>query len=382
MFLPRTESFMVQIMRGLKCEKRFEPGMGHGIFAREKYVSADELIMFDLPFLSLDLEKMPVVVRDSLRDFDAETKIKQVMDTTAEQVAFQSKQSLEKTQAYFVEHNLDVDISWLALIACYGACWCRNTNPNDAIPLNYFSYIDDYYSENEMHQNILDAAYDNIVEITGITPAVYTREDFWITLFKYRSNVYLDTLYPVAPTLINHSCWPNAVFAKDGALVTLRPIEPNEQITVSLYGRDCDDVKAKGLAGKAFKCFTPGCEFSKRVPKPLPPAPERTMDDLDYVTPWHAGHIKMARPLEVRTEDLWKTPAREKFKKMWKEELTVTGRDLGGSPKLPGSKPRRHILLDQPDEHGNLLAIGAGKETKGKQMIAICSPKARESTTL
>ena len=359
-FNPRSEAFLTQIMRGLKCEKRWEMGMGHGIFAREEYPGTEELIMFEQPFLSLDMDRIPETIRKFLKDFDTPGKVQEVLNRTAGEIALTSKTDVATVQAYLLEHRLDIDISWMTLLGCYTATYLRKFPLSESIPFHYFSYIDDHHGDNTMHQNMIEIAYENILDVTGLTPEQWPVEEFWEALFKYRSNVHHGELYPVAPTLVNHSCWPNAAFAKDGALVTLRPIEPDEQITVALYGSNCEDVKEKGLCGKNFKCHTPGCEWSKRVPLTVP-RPEPVLADYQYVSPWHAAYISDFVDPKLRPEsEQWKTPAREKIEHMLKNEVTIAGRDLRKTPQLPGSRPKRHLLLKEPDEHGNYVQSGTG----------------------
>lgn len=89
--------------------------------------------------------------------------------------------------------------------------------------------------------------------------------------------------------------------------------------------------------------MTPGCEWSRRVEGHEvmlpPPEPQKTFDDLYRVTPWHYPHIKMPQwGVDVPEEETWKTPADDKFRQMWKNEMTRAGRMVGQSPTLPGAR--------------------------------------------
>ncbi|KAJ9453245.1 hypothetical protein DIPPA_05950 [Diplonema papillatum] len=365
-FQPRQEVFLMQVMRGLKIEKRWEPGMGSGIFAREG-LARGELVMFDLPFLTTDFNELPVKIRDAMAEFKADEKIRQVIQHVVHDVAFESKQTPEKVQAWIQNHGLDADIVWMTLIACWAVCWCHNSSPNSAIPFNYFSYTDDPHADQPVNQMIMEIAHQRILDATGLNPQFWSLEDFWVSLFKYKSNVMNGALYPVAPTLINHSCWPNASFAEDGALVALRDIPPNEQVMVALYGRTCAEVEQKGLAGKKFKCFTPGCQWSKRVPLPEPEE-EKEEEERLYLTPWHAMTVKMPRPgHDVPYGKEWKTPAGKKYQAMWETEVSRAGRDLGGTPQLPGTSPKRHLISrNGVDADGFYLTP---RTAKGRELI-------------
>eukprot|EP01060_Flectonema_neradi_P006679 TRINITY_DN14539_c0_g1_i1.p1 TRINITY_DN14539_c0_g1~~TRINITY_DN14539_c0_g1_i1.p1 ORF type:complete len:408 (+),score=71.21 TRINITY_DN14539_c0_g1_i1:45-1226(+) len=355
-FLARQEFFLSQVMRGLKVEKRWEPGMGYGIFAREA-VGKGDLIMFDLPFLSLDINSCPEVLKDLLIAFEIDKKVSEVLRRTVESVCFESKKDESDVKEYFLRKEVDIDLTWMTVIASYGKTYCNNISPVASIPFNYFSYIDDYYKKDTLGQHILELGYEIILDVTGIDHTQFTLEQFWISLLKVKSNVHNDALYPVAPTLINHSCWPNAVFESDGALVATEDIPADTQVTVSLYGPDCKTVEEKGLAGEKFKCFTPGCQFSKRVPLPEPKE-EKPKKELIYRTPWHKmecdGPIYLA---EARREDLWDSPAKRKYKQMYRDELSRAGIDKMGTPELPGSRPKRLFIRDSPGEQGQLLKI-------------------------
>eukprot|EP01064_Diplonema_japonicum_P024153 TRINITY_DN34648_c0_g1_i1.p1 TRINITY_DN34648_c0_g1~~TRINITY_DN34648_c0_g1_i1.p1 ORF type:complete len:393 (+),score=89.86 TRINITY_DN34648_c0_g1_i1:40-1218(+) len=361
-FMPRQDAFLIQVMRGLKVEKRWEPGMGNGIFAREA-VGGGSLVMYDLPFMSMELDEMPRVLREALKEFGVEEKIQQVLDATARDTAYHSKQPVDKVIAYMVHKNIDLDITWMTLIASWGVAWCNKQSPNTVAPLSYYSYVDDYYREDPVGQNIMDIAYENIVDITGITSAVWDKEDFWVSLFKYKSNVFKGSLYPVAPTLINHSCWPNATFAEDGSLVALRDINPNEQVTVALYGSNCKDVEKNGLGGSKFKCMTPGCQWSLRVPLPLP---KEEKEEPLYITPWHRIDMPLPMPgVDVPELEQFTTPANKKFKQMYTNEVTRGGRDLNSTPELPGSRPKRYRINANPINGKYITETKA----KGSQLV-------------
>ena len=342
-------------MRGLKIEKRWEPGMGYGVFAREPVYKGD-LIMFDLPFMSLDINQIPEAIKNLLMEFETNKKVAEVLHQTVESVCFESKKSQEAVKDYILHKEIDIDLTWMTLLASWGVTYCNNLSPVNAIPFSYFSYIDDHYENDPLGQRILELGYENILDVTGIDSEKFTMEDFWISLFKVKSNVHNDALYPVAPTLVNHSCWPNATFAADGALVATVDIPSDTQVTIALYGSDCSSVESKGLAGKKFKCFTPGCQFSKRIPLPEPKNEEPK--EILYRTPWH--RMDLGGPvflIDCKSEDLWESPAKAKYKQVRENEVTRSGIDRNSSPQLPGSRPRRLLIRETPGNSGQLLSV-------------------------
>eukprot|EP01062_Namystynia_karyoxenos_P059354 TRINITY_DN50793_c0_g1_i1.p1 TRINITY_DN50793_c0_g1~~TRINITY_DN50793_c0_g1_i1.p1 ORF type:complete len:447 (+),score=136.59 TRINITY_DN50793_c0_g1_i1:65-1342(+) len=341
MFMPRQDFFLVQVMRGLKVEKRYEPGMGWGIFVRDG-LQEGELIMYDLPFLSLDLEEAPQKVADSLVKAGIEDTANSVLGLLVSKLNRLSQSGEDTCRQWLVERQIDIDIMWVTLLAFWAKQWCSSPNPNLQVPLSYFSYIDEYRSD-DLEARVMVLGWEAICEVVGMDKTLWDIEEFWVTFYKYRSNVFRDRLFPVCPTLINHSCWPNAHVTPDGALVADRDLHEGDQILLSLYGQNCAEVEEKKLCGSKFKCMIPGCQFTKRIPGhegvPVPPQPQARAEDREYLTPWHAHAVAMpAVGVDTDAAGAWKAPADEKFRKMWKTELTRAGRQIGEAPKLPGAR--------------------------------------------
>eukprot|EP00756_Hemistasia_phaeocysticola_P049476 Hpha_TRINITY_DN23962_c0_g1::TRINITY_DN23962_c0_g1_i1::g.137763::m.137763 len=340
-FMPSQDFFLVQVMRGLKVEKRYEPGMGFGVFVREA-MHAGEMVMYDLPFMSLNLEEIPQNMAEKLTTSGVEQNVNSVLGAVCEELSRLSGESEEHAKQWITEKGIETDLMWVTLLAHWGKHWCNSKNPNEQVPLSYLSYRDDF-REDDLEARVMVLGYTAICDVIGMDQEAWDVDEFWRTLYKVRSNIFRDKLHPVCPSLINHSCWPSAQITADGALVTLRDLPPGEQITVSLYGSSCEEVKEKGLCGQHFKCMTPGCEWSKRVPG-LEGKPEEVQalraEDMEYLTPWHAASVKMPQ-LGVDAgllSAVSKTPSDKKFQQMWDNEVTRAGRVIGEVPRLPGAR--------------------------------------------
>eukprot|EP00662_Eupelagonemidae_sp_cell21_P053659 gene53659-13118_t len=138
-------------MRGLKVEKRWEPGMGCPPH---------------------DLDEAPANIAAELVDAGVEQKAKRHV---AMRLGVLSGQTPD-------ERQVDVDLMWVTLLAVWARDFCRARNPNAGMG----------DKERDLEARVLALGYDAICKVASVDKQAWTLDDYWVTYYKYRSNVFRD----------------------------------------------------------------------------------------------------------------------------------------------------------------------------------------------